>query len=324
LIISARKGEFETGFEKGGQTREHAVLAKTLGVSKLIVAVNKMDDPSVEWSKDRYDEIVSKTTPFFKGSGYDVKSTDSVEFIPISGLTGQNLKERNSPAGGSWYTGPCLWEVFDSLIMPERDAEKPFRIPLLDGYKDMGMIIGIGKVEQGTVKAGDKAIIMPTRVETQVLSVYIEDDEVSYAKPGENIRLRLKGVEDEQVCKGFVLSPLKSPCHSCTRMKVQLMVLELLEARPLLTSGYNCILHLHTSVEECQIVKLYEVTDKKTKKTEKKPKWAKEGNVLVAGIEVVQQVAVAPFTETPQIGRFTLRDEGRTIAIGKVLEVSNK
>jgi len=167
-------------------------------------------------------------------------------------------------------------------------------------------------------------MIMPTRVETQVLSVYIEEDEVAYAKPGENIRLRLKGVEDDQVCKGFVLSPLKDPAHSCTRMKVQLMVLELLEARPLLTAGYNCILHLHTSVEECQIVKLYEATDKKTKKTEKKPKWAKEGNVLIAGIEVARQVAVAPFTETQQMGRFTLRDEGVTIAIGKVMEVSNK
>merc|ERR1711998_402463 len=99
-------------------------------------------------------------------------------------------------------------------------------------------------------------------------------DEVAFAKPGENIRVRLKGVEEDQVSKGFVLSPLKDPAHSCTRLKVQLMVLELLEARPLLTAGYQCILHLHTSVEECAISKLYEVTDKKTKKTEKKPKWA--------------------------------------------------
>ena len=54
LVISARKGEFETGFEKGGQTREHAMLVKTAGVSKLIVVVNKMDDPTVLWDKARW------------------------------------------------------------------------------------------------------------------------------------------------------------------------------------------------------------------------------------------------------------------------------
>merc|ERR1711972_978036 len=66
LIISARKGEFETGFERGGQTREHALLAKTLGVDKLVLAINKMDDPSVRWSQERYDEIVGKLSPFLK------------------------------------------------------------------------------------------------------------------------------------------------------------------------------------------------------------------------------------------------------------------
>src|SRR5947207_195337 len=53
LVISARKGEFETGFDKGGQTREHAVLAKMQGINKLVVVINKMDDPTVEWSKER-------------------------------------------------------------------------------------------------------------------------------------------------------------------------------------------------------------------------------------------------------------------------------
>lgn len=52
-VISARKGEFETGYEKGGQTREHVLLAKTLGVAKLVVVVNKMDDPTVNWAKSR-------------------------------------------------------------------------------------------------------------------------------------------------------------------------------------------------------------------------------------------------------------------------------
>ena len=85
LVISARKGEYETGFEKGGQTREHAMLAKTQGVNKLVVAVNKMDDSTVEWSEERYKECTTKLTAFLKGVGYNPKT--DVAFMPISAQT---------------------------------------------------------------------------------------------------------------------------------------------------------------------------------------------------------------------------------------------
>jgi peptide chain release factor subunit 3 len=291
-----------------------------------------MDDPSVEWAQSRFDEIVKKTSPFLKQNGYKIDGPmKNVDFIPISGLAGHNVKEKAGRA--DWFKGPSLWEVFDNLQPPKRDAELPFRIPLLDGYKDMGAVIGLGKVEQGTVKPGTKAIIMPTKVPTEIVAVSIEEDDVAHARPGEAIRLKLKGVEEEQVCKGFVLCPLKQPLPPCTRFKAQVLVLELLEQRPLITAGYQCILHVHTDVQECVIKKLYQVTEPKTKKTEKNPRFAKEGTVLVCGIEAVQQVCVAPFEKsadvplelvTPQLGRFTLRDEGRTIAIGKIVQVSDK
>lgn len=83
LVISARKGEYETGFEKGGQTREHALLAKTQGVNKLVIAVNKMDDPTVEWSEERYKQCILKPTAFLKGIGY-TPSTGT--FITICSL----------------------------------------------------------------------------------------------------------------------------------------------------------------------------------------------------------------------------------------------
>jgi peptide chain release factor subunit 3 len=89
LVISARKGEFETGFEKGGQTREHALLAKTLGVRYLVVVVNKMDDPTVNWDVARYEECVSKLKPFLKSCGYAIKR--DVRFLPISGINGENI-----------------------------------------------------------------------------------------------------------------------------------------------------------------------------------------------------------------------------------------
>lgn len=102
LVISARKGEFETGFERGGQTREHIMLVKTAGVSKLIVAINKMDDPTVNWEESRYNEIKDRLIPFIKASGYNPKT--DVYFIPVSAYTGVNLKDRVPKSVAPWWT----------------------------------------------------------------------------------------------------------------------------------------------------------------------------------------------------------------------------
>lgn len=91
LVISAKKGEFESGFDMDGQTREHIQLAKSLGIYKIVIAVNKMDEPSVKWSKDRFNEICTNLKPFIEKCGYDVEK-DCV-FLPISGLNGDNIKE---------------------------------------------------------------------------------------------------------------------------------------------------------------------------------------------------------------------------------------
>jgi peptide chain release factor subunit 3 len=102
LVISARKGEFETGFEKGGQTREHAMLVKTAGVQRLIVVVNKMDDPTVNWDKARFDEIQGKLSPFLRGTGFNPKT--DITYVPISAYTGANLKDKVSKAVAPWST----------------------------------------------------------------------------------------------------------------------------------------------------------------------------------------------------------------------------
>eukprot|EP00657_Telonema_sp_P-1_P002883 TRINITY_DN1669_c0_g1_i1.p1 TRINITY_DN1669_c0_g1~~TRINITY_DN1669_c0_g1_i1.p1 ORF type:complete len:390 (-),score=136.28 TRINITY_DN1669_c0_g1_i1:89-1258(-) len=112
LVISARRGEFETGFEKGGQTREHAMLAKTAGVKRLIVVINKMDDPTVEWAKDRYDECVTKLTPYLKNVGFKLSE---IQWMPVSGLGGHNLRERLLPGVADWYEGPSLLEYLDAV-----------------------------------------------------------------------------------------------------------------------------------------------------------------------------------------------------------------
>ncbi|XP_040871698.1 eukaryotic peptide chain release factor GTP-binding subunit ERF3A isoform X2 [Glycine max] len=351
LVISARKGEFETGYERGGQTREHVQLAKTLGVSKLLVVVNKMDEPTVQWSKERYDEIESKMVPFLKQSGYNVKK--DVLFLPISGLMGANMKTRVDKSVCPWWNGPCLFEALDAIEVPLRDPNGPFRycisdhlgpllrsfiicllclkfnffakiegsdlcrMPIIDKFKDMGTVV-MGKVESGSVREGDSLLVMPNKDPVKVVAIFIDEDRVKRAGPGENLRIRLSGVEEEDILSGFVLSSVANPIPAVTEFVAQLVILELLD-NAIFTAGYKAVLHIHSVVEECEIVELLQQIDTKTKKPmKKKVLFVKNGAVVVCRVQVNNSICIEKFSDFPQLGRFTLRTEGKTVAVGKV------
>ncbi|KAK2385636.1 hypothetical protein P8452_40336 [Trifolium repens] len=315
LVISARKGEFETGYERGGQTREHVQLAKTLGVTKLLVVVNKMDDPTVNWSKERYDEIESKMVPFLKQSGYNVKK--DVSFLPISGLMGLNLKTRLDKSHCSWWDGPCLFEALDSIEVPMGDPKSPFRMPIIDKFKDMGTVV-MGKVESGTIRDGDSLLIMPNKDHVKVVAIYIDENRVKCAGPGENLRVRVSGVEEEDLLSGFVLSSAANPISTVTEFVAQLQILELLD-NAIFTAGYKAVLHVHSVVEECEIVELLQQIDPKTRKPiKKKVLFVKNGAIVLCRVQVNNVICVEKFSDFPQLGRFTLRTEGKTVAVGKV------
>lgn len=324
LVISARKGEFETGFERGGQTREHAQLAKTLGVTKLIVVINKMDDHSIiegsQWSKARYDEIESKLTPFLRGCGYNPKK--DLVWLPISGLMGHNMKDRVDEKICPWFKGPSLFEALDNIDPMLRDPFAPFRMPIVDKYKDMGTVI-MGKSEAGLVKKNDSLIVMPNKAVVKVTTIWRDEKEVNAARPGENLRLRVAGVEEEDISAGFVVSSRFSLVPVVTQFEAQVAILDLLEHKPILAGGYRAVLHIHSIVEECEVLKLVAVIDAKTKE-KKKAKFVKSGSICIARIAVDKPICVEAFETVPQLGRFTLRDEGRTIAIGKVTRVPKK
>ncbi|KAL3626632.1 hypothetical protein CASFOL_030181 [Castilleja foliolosa] len=315
LVISARRGEFETSYERGGQTRKHVQLAKTLGVTKLIVVVNKMDDPTVQWSKERFDEIKSKIATFVKSSGYNVKK--DVQFLPISGLMGTNMKTRMSKSVCPWWNGPCLFEVLDAIGIPSRDPNGPFRMPIIDKFKDMGTVI-MGKIESGSIREGDNMLIMPNKAQVIVLAIYCDEDKVWRAGPGENVRVRLSGIEEEDIIEGFVLCSVVRPIPAVSEFVAQLQILELLD-NAIFCAGYKAILHIHAVVEECEIVELIEQIDPKTRKRmKKKPLFVKNNALVGCRVQVNNLICIEKFSDFARLGRFTLRTEGRTIAVGKV------
>jgi len=331
LVISARKGEFETGFDRGGQTREHAMLAKTLGVSYLVVVINKMDDPTVMWSKVRFDECISKLRPYLKSCGYIIKK--EVKFLPISGLGGANVKDEVDAAVCPWwkksYTNGdnntsvgTLIGLLDTIELKERVPDAPVRIPVLGRYTDRGTI-AMGKVESGTIRAGMKVVLMPTRNEYKVEGVWANEEPVLAARPGENVLVKLGGgcaVEDCQ--KGFVICS-KPPCRAVSKMICDIALLDMPDSCQIMTAGFGAIFHCHCCEEECTITKIFETTNAKGQ-VNKKAQYAKLGMRVKCMIEVARTVPVETFEDGPFLGRFTLRSEGKTVAIGKISKLPPK
>ncbi|XP_026682468.1 eukaryotic peptide chain release factor GTP-binding subunit ERF3A [Diaphorina citri] len=211
LVISARKGEFETGFDRGGQTREHAMLAKTAGVKHLVVLINKMDDPTVMWSEARYNECKDKILPYLKKLGFN--AAKDLSFMPCSGQMGQNLKEPVGPEICTWWKGGAFIPFIDALPSLNRKMDGPFLMPVVEKFKDMGTVV-MGKVESGEAKKGQSLVLMPNRTPVIVDQLWSDDEEVSSVGPGENIKVKLKGIEEDDVSPGFVLCDPNNPART--------------------------------------------------------------------------------------------------------------
>ena len=314
LVISARKGEFETGFEKGGQTREHAMLAKTAGVKYLIVLINKMDDPTVNWSIERYEECKEKLVPFLKKVGFSPKK--DIHFMPCSGLTGANIKEQSDFC--PWYTGLPFIPYLDNMPNFNRSIDGPIRLPIVDKYKDMGTVV-LGKLESGSIFKGQQLVMMPNKHNVEVLGIFSDDAETDYVVPGENLKIRLKGIEEEEILPGFILCDPTNLCHSGRTFDVQIVIIE---HKSIICPGYNAVLHIHTCIEEVEITALISLVDKKSgEKSKTRPRFVKQDQVCIARLRTAGTICLETFKDFPQMGRFTLRDEGKTIAIGKVLKL---
>jgi len=315
LVISARKGEFETGFERGGQTREHAMLVKTAGVKHLVVLINKMDDPTVGWDEKRYSYCKDTLTPYLKKLGFN--PSKDITFMPCSGLTGAGLK---TPVGSDapWYTGPSFIPYIDGLPSLKRHVEGPFMMPIVDKYSEMGTVV-IGKVESGKCKKGDVLLVMPNRVEVKVDQLWSDDIEVTGVQSGENIKAKVKGIEENEVTPGFVLCDPHNPIKTGTVFDAQVVMLDL---KSIICAGYSCILHLQAMAEEVTIKALICLVDKKTgEKSKTRPRFIKQDQIAIARFVSNHPICMETFKDHPQLGRFTLRDEGTTIAIGKILKV---
>ncbi|MEM3832969.1 MAG: translation elongation factor EF-1 subunit alpha [Thermoprotei archaeon] len=315
LVVSAKRGEYEAGTGVTGQTREHAFLLKTMGVNQLVVTVNKMDDETVQWSKQRYEEVKSGLEKMLKMLGY---KTDTIRFIPTSAWYGDNLLERSKNT--SWYDGPTLIEALDEFSQPPRLIDKPLRLPVEAVYSISGVgLVPVGRVETGIMKPGDMVVFMPAGKKAEIKSIEMHHKRLDQAVPGDNIGFNVKGVEKNDVKRGDVIGPESSPPTVAQEFTARIFVLYHPTS---IAVGYTPVMHVHTATVATQFVELSKKLDPRTGQTiENNPKFLKQGDAAIVRLKPLRPTPIEIYQNFPPLGRFAIRDMGRTIAAGVILDI---
>jgi elongation factor 1-alpha len=320
LMIAGGVGEFEAGYAKSGQTREHALLAYTLGVKEMIVCINKMDDKSVNYDEGRYDEIKKELSGFLAKCGY---KTADMDFVPISGWVGDNMIERS--ANMKWYKGRILLEALDNIKPPVRPIEKPLRLPLQDVYKIGGIgTVPVGRVETGSIKAGMLVVFAPGEASSEVKSVEMHHEVLADGgTPGDNVGFNVKGLSLKDIKRGMVAGDSKNdPPQGTDNFTAQVIVLDHPNK---IMAGYTPVVDCHTSHIACKFGELLSTIDKRTgAEKEKEPKSIKTGDAAMVKMIPTKPMCVEPFSLYPPLGRFAVRDMRKTVAVGVIKAVDRK
>ncbi|GLD47122.1 elongation factor 1-alpha-like protein [Lates japonicus] len=297
LIVAAGTGEFEAGISKNGQTREHALLAYTLGVKQLIVGVNKMDSTEPPYSEARFNEI-QKEMPWFKG---------------------WLIERKEGNAGGT-----TLMEALDAILPPSRPTDKPLRLPLQDVYKIGGIgTVPVGRVETGLLKPGMVVTFAPPNLTTEVKSVEMHHESLPEAVPGDNVGFNIKNVSIKEIRRGYVAGDSKNnPPKAADSFNAQVVILN----HPgEIHQGYSPVLDCHTAHIACKFSELIEKIDRRSgKKLEDNPKFVKSGDAAIVKLLPQKPMVVEPFSDYPPLGRFAVRDMKQTLAVGVIKTVDTK
>ena len=308
LVVDASTGSFESGLR--GQTREHALLVRSMGVQRLIVVVNKLD--SVDWSKERFDEIRQQTSAFLTAAGFQ---TSKISFVPCSGIYGDNITKRSEAC--PWYDGPILVELLENSepVSQSRVLDGPLRLPISDVFSagTQYPISVAGRLTSGSVQIGDKVLIMPSKESAFIKALDVDEEPAEWAVAGQNATLHLSDVDatNTTVKGGDVVCAFNSPVPSRTTFPLKILAFG--HVVPMFVSVVVGRLDVPGRVS-----KLVSLIDKSTGKAEtgskKKPRIVKPGAAARIEIEVQVEGGV-PLEEG---ARVVLRAEGETVATGLI------
>jgi elongation factor 1-alpha len=315
LVVAANDGV-------SAQTREHAYLAKVLGVNQLIVAINKMDMKGVDYSQKRYEEVKAETSKLLASVGYKV---DKIQFLPTAALPGDNVAKKTDKM--PWWTGGTLLDAINSLNPPEKPTNLPLRLPIQDVYNITGIgVVPVGRVETGLLKVNDKVIATPGRegkgVPGEVKSIEMHHEALQQAEPGDNVGISVRGFGKKDIARGDVIGHTDSPPTVATEFTAQIVVLN---HPSVITVGYTPVFHIHTAQVACR----FEAIEKKLNPAtgevlQENPDFIKNGDAAIVRIKPIQPLVIEKKADIPQLANFAVRDSGATVAAGMCISLVKK
>ena len=297
------------------QTKEHALLTRTLGVGQIAVIVNKMD--VVNWDEAKFNKTKTEVSTLLKGVGYKLEDT---QFIPASAFKGDNIVKKS--VNMTWYKGPTVKEQLDLFKEPEKPINLPLRLPIQDVYNITGIgVVPVGKVETGVMKIGDKVIIVPARdgkgFSGDVKTIEMHHEQIQQAEPGDNIGFNVRGVTKKDIARGDVLGHVDKVPNIVPKDGEFTAQIIVINHPTVLTAGYTPVFHIHTAQVACQIVKIEKKLDPATGATvQENPDFLKNGEAGIVKIKPTKPLVIEKQKEIPHMSKFAIRDAGATVAVG--------
>lgn len=312
LVVAAPEGVM-------AQTKEHAWLARTLGVKQMLVAINKMDATNPPYSQERYEEVKNETQKLLKTIGYK-----DVQFVPVSAFKGDNATKKEEL---DWWDGPTIIEALDQLTTAEKPINKPLRWPIQDVYSITGVgTVPVGRLETGILTPGDKLIFLPSTqpdgVTGEVKSIEMHHEEIPKAEPGDNVGVNMRGVSQKDIRRGDVAGHVDNPPTVARTFTAQIMVLN---HPSVITVGYTPVFHAFTAQIACKFEELVRKIDPRSGETkEENPDFLKTGDAAIVKIRPTRPMVIEKAEEIPEMGRFAIRDMGQTVAAGVCIDVERR
>uniref|UniRef100_A0A7C5XMQ9 Elongation factor 1-alpha n=1 Tax=Ignisphaera aggregans TaxID=334771 RepID=A0A7C5XMQ9_9CREN len=330
LVVSAKKGDFEAGMSPEGQTREHILLARTMGIDQLIIAITKMDTTEPPYSEKRFIEVLETLIKFLRISGYKL---DTITVLPVSGWVGDNVIKYSENM--SWWNNQkieeirkkygvngarTLLEALNNVKVPPKPIDKPLRIPISEVFVISGVgTVPVGRVETGKLKVGDTVIFMPPNVTGEVRSIEMHHQRLEEAIPGDNIGFNVRGISKEQVRRGDVAGHPTNPPTVIDEFTARVMVVWHPTA---IAPGYTPVIHAHTASIPCRIVEIIARLDPRTGQiAEKNPPFLKQGDIAIVRFKPLKPMVAEKYSDFPPLGRFAMRDMGKTVGIGIIMDL---
>jgi elongation factor 1-alpha len=274
----------------------------------MIVAVNKMD--AVNYQEAKFKETREAVEKLLKGVGYKI---EEIAFVPTSGFVGDNVAKKSTNM--DWYKGPTLVEALDNFKVPNQPVDKPLRLPIQDVYSITGVgTVPVGRIETGVMKINDKVVFVPSGAQGEIKTIEMHHEQVTEARPGDNVGFNVRGVNKTDIKRGDVLCHANNPAKAVKEFTAQIIVLN---HPSVISKGYTPVFHIHTAQIACTITEIVKKMDPKTGAVvAENPDFIKTGDAAIIKVKPTKPIVLEKQSEVPQLARFAIRDMGQTVAAG--------